>query len=475
MRVRRLNESASRPGDDGAVAILTALLITLFLILAAFALDIGNAYAQGRQISVAMDAAALSAAGKVGSAMPIGQNCTPAVLTSIGAQGIAQTEADAINTKNRKNGQTEIVDSVTVGCADSGNAIEVTVRNNRGVPTALAGIIGINSVNPGNYATARFVRKTVAGGLRPWAVCDSTLLAAQASPNDTFWTALGNWSTKDSVGICGTSAPGQWGSVDFDGGGNSANVLADWTLNGYPGAVTIPDPAMPADPGVSNSSALRAAFQSLVNQVVLFPAVSRISGNGNNAVFNAVGIATVKVCGVVYNNNVINSGSTCWKTPSPSTSTSSTKDTNYGPYTTTGTIAKNSTQLTVAAAQFGLVPSGTDIVNVATITVKGAGKKGAGLVSKVTLPTPLPTTVITLADSADTAVTNAQVTITVVSTKTTTTVVPGFGLYDDKGNLQDQIQFQWVNYSTSSYTGPGGGSTCALSNRLCVGQTVLWR
>ena len=120
-------------------------------------------------------------------------------------------------------------------------------------------------------------------------------------------------------------------------------------------------------------------------------------------------------------------------------------------------------------------PAGTDIVNVATITVKGAGKKGADLVSKVTLPTPLPTTVITLADSADTAVTNAQVTITVVSTKTTTTVVPGFGLYDDKGNLQDQIQFQWVNYSTSSYTGPGGGSTCALSNRLCVGQTVLWR
>ena len=41
----------------------------------------------------------------------------------------------------------------------------------------------------------------------------------------------------------------------------SAGDLAAWTLNGYPGAVNIPS-TLPADPGLSNSSALRDALAS---------------------------------------------------------------------------------------------------------------------------------------------------------------------------------------------------------------------
>jgi Flp pilus assembly protein TadG len=470
--------------DSGAVAVLVALLLTVMMVLGAFALDIGNAYAQGRQISVAMDAAALSAAAKVGQAMPLNTACTSQVLSSIGAQAIAQAEADAINTKNRKNGLAEPVQSVEVSCQDGGSAVQITVGNSRGVPTALAGVIGVDTVRPANDASARYVKRSVAGGLRPWAVCTTTLTQAQANPGTTYWTALGNWNTKDSVGICGSSAPGNWGSVDFDDGGNSAGDLADWTRNGYPGPVDIPDPALPADPGTSNSSALRDAFRSLVNQVVLFPAVDGISGSGQNAVFDAVGIGTVKVCGVVYQNSVYTTTlagtpSDCWRTPSPPTTTTTDDDTEIGPITVKGSVSNqgNTARLTVPAATFDGVPSGDGITNVAVITVAGAGgtkQNPAPQTWTVTLPDPLPTTTVTMTGKATNEVVNRDVTITITSTEVTTTLTGGFGLYDDKGNLQDQIQFRWVNYTTSSYTGPGG-SGCPLTDPTCVGQTVLWR
>ena len=128
---------------------------------------------------------------------------------------------------------------------------------------------------------------------------------------------------KGRAGPCATSAAGHWGAADFDGGGNSATDLADWTLNGYPNPVVIPS-TLPADPGVSNKSELRTAFQKLIGTVALFPSVTGFSpggGNGNNASFPAIGIATLRVCGIVYGNNTYNIDqatgqvSDCWVTP----------------------------------------------------------------------------------------------------------------------------------------------------------------
>ena len=490
MRVLRVM-TTRRPEPDperGAVAVVVALLLTVFMIMAAFAIDIGNAYAQGRQISVAMDSAALSAAAKVGEAFPTGTSCTPGALSAIGAQGIAQTEANRINTENRKDGQPEAVQSVSVTCTPDGNAIQVDVANTRGVPTFLAGIIGIDTVSPGNYAAARFQRSKVGAGLRPWAVCRQTLEAAEADQSSTFWTPMGNWSTKSTVGICGSTAPGQWGGVDFDGGNNAAKDLVAWTRDGYPGSVTIPDPALPADPGISLSG-LPDAFRSLVNQVVYLPAVNGISGSGNNAVFDAVGIGTVEFCGVVYNGNIYNTtlsggASTCWKTPvQPTVSSSSQTDTKT--LNVTGSMVKNSKDLVLTSNPFTdpFFATGTGITYQATFTVTGAGGNGnnvAPLSSVIPLPDPLPTTTVVLADQAKRTVSNVAVRIDVVKTTVTTTTTPGYGLWEETGNsgnftLADQIQFRWRDYSGSSYTGPGSANPCALSDLLCVGQTVLWQ
>jgi uncharacterized membrane protein len=68
--------------------------MTALLVMAAFATDIANAYANARQLSVAADAASLSAAAKVGetyaSAFP-NAACDPANLTTMNADQVAQT------------------------------------------------------------------------------------------------------------------------------------------------------------------------------------------------------------------------------------------------------------------------------------------------------------------------------------------------------------------------------------------------
>jgi Flp pilus assembly protein TadG len=468
---RRLH---ARGGDDGAVAVIVALLMTSVMILVAFAVDISNAYANARQLSVAADAASLAAAAKVGEAYTAAYpdaDCTSANLTSLGATSIARAEADRLNTANNRFSTTEAVDTVSVTCEDSSKAIQVSITNNREVKTFFAGIIGFNTIKPNSYAIARYQKQKAGGGLRPWAVCDSTVRAARSNQNETFWTPLGNWNNKSGeAGICGTSAPGQWGSVDFDDGGNTAVDLANWTHFGYPGAVEIPDPALPADPGVSNSSGLVDAFEYLVGKVVLFPSVRSIAGSGNGSTFDANGVATVKVCGIYYGNTAYNIDqstgvtSTCWRDPTPRT-TSTPTVTNVPAVA----MAKGSNVVTTTVDDSflpGMVGG--------TIRVPGAGNNAG--------TSPLDGTIVSVSsdgrsvtlrngDKANSNVVSATAVVnwTKVETVPGTLNVP----VSNNGNAIDHIQFRWVNYSTN-YSGPGG-PTCQLSNALCVGTTVLWR
>ena len=267
---------------------MVAILATVLFVMAAFAVDIGNAYAVARQQSVAADAAALAAAAKVGEKIPAGTACTQAMLTSIGANALAKQTADAYNTANNKTGVSEPVKSVTVTCPTA-DALEVRVDNSRAVKTTLAGIIGISEISPGSFAVARYQRTRSVGGLRPWAICDETVNEAEANQNTTYATGIDN-----QAGPCNSVANGNWGAVDFDGGSNPAGDLADWTMNGYPNPVVIPDPSLPADPGVSGSSGLKAAFTDLVGKVVLFPSVTQFNGgSGNNASF---GLSASRPC-----------------------------------------------------------------------------------------------------------------------------------------------------------------------------------
>jgi hypothetical protein len=110
---RRLDSDQER----GAVALIVAVLSVLLMVLAAFAVDAANAYAQNRQLSVAADAAALAAAAKVGEQLPAGTACTASFAAS--QVPLATQVANDYNTANNRangSGDSEPVDSVTVTC-----------------------------------------------------------------------------------------------------------------------------------------------------------------------------------------------------------------------------------------------------------------------------------------------------------------------------------------------------------------------
>ena len=460
-------------GDDtGAVAIVVALLMTVFLVMAAFAVDIGNAYAQVRQLSVAADADSLAAAAAVGKAMLPGDSCTQDTLTLRGAQAIAQAAADSMNTANNKTGVSEPVNSVTLSCVD--NAIEVRVENSRDVKTAIAGIIGISTITPSSYAVARYVRTKSVPGLRPWAVCDKTMQLARSSPYVTFWSGIDN-----DNGPCSTTAAGNWGAVDFDGGSNPAGDTAKWTRDGYPGPIVIPS-TLSADPGVSISSGLTTAFDWLIGKVVPFPTVSGYSGGtGNGATFAAVGVGTVRVCGIVFGNNTYNldqsTGTTsdCWVNPSPPTGTTTTTTTLSTTTSAPIPVGTNTLAINLVAGKgFPPLPIASNVS--VDVSMSKVQLKNKDLNTSVD-PTSTSQAVLTVApDQAIPA--GTPITITT----TTATGTGGFGPYVYKGNkwnLQNHIQFRWVNYTGSGTYSGSDPVPCALNDQTssCVGITQLWK
>ena len=145
-----------------------------------------------------------------------------------------------------------------------------------------------------------------------------------------------------------------------------------------------------------------------------------------------------------------------------------TTSTSVTTQTTTGSMANNGTLLTIPGTGGVTFPTTPDPNVVITVSVAGAGQPASRPLDSEVVSVGSPTTA-TLADRARRNVTNVAVTIT-----TTTTTYNGLVPLGPNGRPFDHIQFRWVDYSTSSYSG-GSANTCAFTNRLCVGVTSLWR
>jgi Flp pilus assembly protein TadG len=282
----------SRLNDDrGAVAVMSALLMVALLGVAAFAVDMGIAYASKRELSVTADAAALAGAQAAGIQLqtlyPSGTSCTNAVA----GQLLSSATGAASDVYDEQRPQNSAAASVTVAC-DGPDAIDVRVVAEATHDTVFGVVLGVDQLNPGSQSTARISGSRAYSGLRPFAVCDDNLVRG-----DQTQTQRSQYAKKDLVS-CGPLPPGNWGLVDFDGGGNSNADLADWTRYGYNGPVTVPNPALPGDPGIDTSAPVKSALDSIVGDVVLLPVAQAWNpGSGNNATFNMPSLTAVKICG----------------------------------------------------------------------------------------------------------------------------------------------------------------------------------
>ena len=319
----RIQQLIARPGrDDGAIALIVAVCAVLLLGMAAFAVDFGNAFANKRQLSVAADASALAAARAVNAQIPVGeylQRCRTAVHSAIRGRAGQRSERPTNDS---------VVTSVDVACVSG--TVEVTVNNQRSVPSFFGGVFGANGYTPAGTATAQLFVPAAVSGLRPIAACQATVLAnyiPDASPPvaNAFLVNVSNNSA-----VCGGGAPGQWGFTNFlDQGafgefdnsgdpaynpdpavcdpppgspsaGGSANCQTTWTSDGYGGPVYFPNttsspgPGLAGNTGLANQAAFRAAFDDLVGKTIQLPVASQYSGGR----LNVTGVVSALVCSV---------------------------------------------------------------------------------------------------------------------------------------------------------------------------------
>lgn len=243
--LRPANRLAPRR-EDGAVAAITGLLMIVLLGFGAFAVDLGMAYADTRQLQTSADAAALAAANVLrGTA----GTCS-AVVTAAGTN--AGTTADSIREQNRGS---SLRAAYSAACTSDGS-VEVTYSSRGTTPNFLGGLLG----RSGDYTTTRTAKARLSvlssGKIRPYAVCGSQLGEAPAG------TVLQmDLPSTGNTACPGVANPGNWWSVDCpEVGSNSNAYMASTTLNGCAGEVSVVPNQLTSPPRTSTQ--LRTYLES---------------------------------------------------------------------------------------------------------------------------------------------------------------------------------------------------------------------
>lgn len=264
--------------EKGAIAVIVAICALMIFAFAAYAVDAGHVWQARRGLLTAADGAALASAkdyatGKAGCSTSAGsfvtsndsaatlQGCTPVPGTTSG---------------------------------------HVTVDASRPVDYTFAGIFGASNKTIHAVTTAEWGIPSGAANLRPFGLC------LTANPQMAQWLNLpsgpaGNSGTirityaKSQPTSCGTNVPGNWGVMDFDGGSNSNNDIKDWTLNGYPGVVSV-GTSVPGDTGAfSNSLNSELTYLKNSGQAFALPVFDTAFGTGSNTQFHIVAFVFVKL------------------------------------------------------------------------------------------------------------------------------------------------------------------------------------
>ncbi len=156
-----------RPNDEGQVLVLTGMLLTLLLVMAALVVDIGNAKQTGRNLQSAADSAALAAAAQLSTSVANAKlDAEQYAFDSLGqtrnnTTTTCPSDAPAISTTCYQSGNGPIVYVTTPWTATSADTTQaptslqaVNVKVCWSVATTFARVININTLRPCKSATA---------------------------------------------------------------------------------------------------------------------------------------------------------------------------------------------------------------------------------------------------------------------------------------------------------------------------------
>lgn len=332
MRVPVSARPARRAARDerGAVAVMIAILMVVIVGMAAFAVDLGAAYANKRQLSIGADAAALAATQSYAD-QPL-ESCADLLANTPSAQTLALANTYA---EDNTPGKTQT--TWDPRCSSDGTQLLVTYGNSKQINSIFGGIFGVGSLGAERQATALTQVFTSGPGLRPYAMCLSDItpylgelkpdgtptfhVSFYPNPNCTTHNA-GNWYTIDCPDVTnnGTGNTSQVGSLAYNTkyGCDSYLSVIEPTV-GYSGGYTqqlidtcdvaSPDPhkCLGANPGNLASNNLADAWTYLQDKEIALPVFMPGSiidtRGGNNWIYPVAGVVGIRVCGYHWANN----------------------------------------------------------------------------------------------------------------------------------------------------------------------------
>ena len=261
------NKSSQPITDRGSIAVITALSFIPIAIALAVLVDSGRAWEARHRLQNGVEVAAAAAAQ---SWMSGGGSCSATSLALVTADGATAPSISCSVTGTNTNGT-------------------VTVSASSRVPLAFASLIGRDFANVSASTGVRIGPASSAIGVSPLSLCAN-------NPDISAWIASGMTSRvtatitfETATPVCGGTIPGNWGTLDFNGGNNSTTELADWVVNGYEGSLNVGD-VIDGNPGAPSTSSNIAA---VVGESFIIALYSAPYGSGSSAKYPIVGFAQV--------------------------------------------------------------------------------------------------------------------------------------------------------------------------------------
>ncbi|GGI04833.1 pilus assembly protein TadG-related protein [Egicoccus halophilus] len=279
--------------EDGAIAVVTAVVLVVLVGMLALVLDVGNLYWERRQLQNGADAAALAAARDLAS----------------GSGGTAYATARQYANDNNPRG-------AFVGPSDfvtTSSSVQVTARTGSlaaagQLPSIFAGVLGVNGY--ATSATARVTWGNIGSGTTiPLAICGhawntmtSNGTVLPSGPPDQI-LRIGVPPGHVTPGIdcsnpgAGDPPPGGFGFLSADGNCQATMDVGNW----MPGANgNTPDIGGSSPCGVNQ---LYAMLHNIVttNQTVLVPIFGEYKNQGSTGSYQIVGFGAFRLLGYSVN------------------------------------------------------------------------------------------------------------------------------------------------------------------------------
>lgn len=263
-----------RRRDEGAIALVAALMLLPISMLLALVLDSGRVWVERHRLQDGVEVAALKAAHTWANG---GAPCDASSLSVLNADGASPSSVQCSSTGTRTAGTLKVA---------------ATDRS----PLAFGALLGRSSAGIAASTTARISGASRVSGLWPFALCVD-------NPAVSAWIASGFTSSTSTritfeapSNTCRGSVTGNWSVLDFNGGSVSNVETQDWVLNGYSGTVSVGD-VVQGTPGAPSTS---LQMSSMIGKSVFLPLYTNPRYNGSNAVYTMAGFAQVKVIGVQF-------------------------------------------------------------------------------------------------------------------------------------------------------------------------------